>query len=99
MTVTECMTGGQVIWSEVRGQTLHSAATCYERLHGSSHCFSFSDGSVDEIQEVGVGMTGVKICCFTGVNHRAAAHRHKHIKGMGFGECNGVFKTGTRAKR
>lgn len=70
--------------------------TCDERLQSSGDRLPFADWSVDEVQEVGVGVGRVQIGCFTGVNHRASAHRHEHVEGVVFSKRDGFFKTVTQ---
>lgn len=67
--------------------------TCDQRLHSFSDRLPFSDRSIDEVKEVGLGVARVQIGGLTGVDHRAAAHRHKHVEVVVFGKRNGFFKT------
>ena len=69
--------------------------TCDERLQSSGDRLPFTNRSIDEVQEVGVGVTGVQVGCFTGVNHRAPAHCHKHVERVVLCKRDGVFKTET----
>ncbi len=74
------------------------SVTCDERLQSSGDRLPFADRSVDEVQKVGVGVTRVQIGCFTGVNHRSPAHRHKHVERVFFSKRDGFFKTVTHTE-
>lgn len=79
-----------VLW--LRPLPLPTPLTCDQGLQRSRDRLPFSDWSVDKVQEVCVRVARVQIGCFTGVNHRASAHRHKHIKGVALSKRNGLFE-------
>lgn len=72
--------------------------TCDQRLQWIHDGLPFADWSVDKVQKVGFGVTGVQVGRFTGVNHRSAAHRHIHIKRAIFGKRDCVFETAAKRR-
>lgn len=72
--------------------------TCDERLQWIPDGLPFADRSINKVQEVSFRVTGVQVGRFTGVNHRPAAHRHKHVKRALFGKRNGVFKAAAQRR-
>lgn len=68
------------------------SSTCDQRLKCASNRLSFSNGSVDKVEKIRLGMAGVQVGRFAGVDHRASSHGHVDIEGLFLGKGDGLLE-------
>lgn len=64
-----------------------------EGLEGLVDGEAFAEGSVDEVEEVGVGVAGVKVHELGGVDYGATAYGEEGVGLIGFCKGDGFFDT------
>lgn len=71
--------------------------TCNEWFELTRDGFALSDRSIDVIEEVGLGVGGVKVGRFARVHYGSATHGKKGVKVFRLGKVGGGLKTKMKA--